>query len=241
MTSVKIWYLYHSSFALQIEDVFLIFDYFNDSPVSNKRSIYNGVINPVEIKDLKVFVFSSHRHHDHFNPLIFKWRETIKNITYIFSSDIKTNTSSDVHFLEPNVDKQIDELRVRTFQSNDEGIAFHISLKNNNVFFAGDLNWWKWEDEDQEWIDGIEEIYFKEMDKLKAIPVDIAFLPVDPRLEKNYALNLDYFSKKIHPESIIFPMHFADKWQYEQWLTRDGYDQNPKIKLIHHRGEKFEI
>ena len=35
-------------------------------------------------KDKKVSVFSSHIHHDHFNPEILKWHEINKNIKYIF-------------------------------------------------------------------------------------------------------------------------------------------------------------
>ena len=241
MKDVKVWYLYHSSFALQIEDHFLIFDYFNDTPDSNTRSLASGVIEPNEIKNYKVYVFSSHHHQDHYNPLIFKWRETIKDITYILSSDIYSKETLNTYFLEPHVDAQIDELKIKTFKSNDEGVAFHINLKGLNIFFSGDLNWWKWDGEDQEWIDGIEKIYFDEMDKLKPLPVDIAFIPVDPRLDENYALSLDYYSKEIHPESIVFPMHFSEKYKYASWLKRDGYDGNNFIKIIRQRGKSFKF
>lgn len=241
MKAVKVWYLYHSSFALQIEDHFLIFDYFNDKSDSNKHSLSSGVIDPNEIKDFKVYVFSSHHHQDHYNSLIFKWRQTIKDITYILSSDIHSKETLNTYYLEPHIDEQIDELRIKTFKSNDEGVAFHISLKGLNLFFSGDLNWWKWEGEDKEWIEGIEKIYFDEMYKLKPLAVDIAFIPVDPRLEKNYALSLDYYSKEIHPESIVFPMHFSDQYEYEYWLKRDGYDKNNNLKNIKHRGEMFKF
>ncbi len=241
MKTIKVWYLYHSSFALKIDKNFIIFDYFEDKPFNNKQGLIAGVIDPREIRDLKVYVFSSHHHSDHFNPIIFKWRKDIKDITYILSSDIETERNSNINFMSPHEELRIDNLHIRTLKSNDEGVAFHIKIDNTNIYFAGDLNWWKWDGEPQDWIDGIEKIYFNEMKLLKSLPVDIAFLPIDPRLEDNYALNLDYFTKEVHHESIIFPMHFSDQWIVNDWLKRDGYMKNFKIKIIHHRGECFKL
>lgn len=241
MSAIKVWYLYNSSFAIDIEEYFLIFDYFNDVPSPNKHGLQAGVIDPNEITDKKVFVFVSHRHADHYNPLILNWREQIKDIAYILSSDIKANKHIDTHFLKAHEEIQLDKLKIKSFLSNDEGLAFHINLKDINLFFSGDLNWWKWDGEPQEWIDGIEKIYFDEMEKLKSLPVDIAFIPVDPRLEENYVLALEYFTNIIHPKSIIFPMHFSDQFIYLDYLKRDGYTNNKNIKLISHRGEVFCI
>lgn len=239
MKPVKVWFLHHSSFAVQIEKCFLIFDYYNNQPLPGLSGLVGGVVDPVALKGMDVYVFSSHRHHDHYDPLVLKWREQIPGITYIFSSDVPAKIASDIHFLHPNMDTRIKDLHIRTLRSNDEGIAFHVEVEGVNLFHSGDLNWWRWEGESDEWIAGMEKTYFDEMAQLKHLPVDIAFIPVDPRLEKNYALSVDYYAKKIHPESIIFPMHFNESWHYGDWLQRDGYVEEMQVQIIHNRGEMF--
>ena len=39
---------------------------------------------------------------------------------------------------------------------------------------------------------------FREIDKLKDIVIDIAFVPLDPRQENQYAWGMDYFMKHTH-------------------------------------------
>ena len=77
-SEAEIWYLYNSGFAVKTANHFLIFDYYLDSAKGNERCLENGVINTNEIKDLDVIVFVSHKHPDHFNPLIFDWQNDIK-------------------------------------------------------------------------------------------------------------------------------------------------------------------
>ena len=59
---VKVWYLGHSGFAVNLDEKLLIFDYYLDDSEDNKRSLSSGVIDPSEIKDKEVFVFASHGH-----------------------------------------------------------------------------------------------------------------------------------------------------------------------------------
>ena len=45
---------------------------------------------------------------------------------------------------------------------------------------------------------------FREIDKLKDIVIDIAFVPLDPRQENQYAWGMDYFMKHTHTK-YVFP------------------------------------
>ena len=63
------------------------------------------------------------------------------------------------------------------------------------------------------------EQYCKEVDSLPK-EVDIAFIPVDPRLEQAYSLGLTYFMSRVTAR-LIFPMHFADEYTVFSWLKRD--------------------
>ena len=68
-------YIGHSGFLLETEDAYFLFDYFK------------GTI--PELKNNKsIIVFSSHRHHDHFNPEIFELIKIYPDIRYVLSYDI---------------------------------------------------------------------------------------------------------------------------------------------------------
>jgi hypothetical protein len=53
-------------------------------------------------------------------------------------------------------------------------------------------------------------MFQREMEHLKGIEIDYAFVPLDPRQEKFYDLGLDYL---LHTAKVkyVFPMHFWEK------------------------------
>ena len=68
--------------------------------------------------------------------------------------------------------------------------------------------------------------YQREIDKLKDIVIDIAFVPLDPRQENQYAWGMDYFMKHTHTK-YVFPMHM--------WGDYEVYDrlmENPEAEAI---------
>lgn len=244
MTNIKIWYLYNSSYAIRIHDKLLVFDYYLDEPASLNKGLEAGVIRKEDLEGLKIYVFVSHSHYDHFNRVIFSWEkwDVASEIHYILSSDIDAPKIPSVTILKPDEQKIVGEIFITTLMSNDEGIAFYINTDNISIFHSGDLNWWNWSDEKEEWKKNIEAAYKMEMTKLKPHPIDIAFIPVDPRLDKNYALSLQYFTREIAPSNcLIFPMHFRDKLDVFEQLERDGYLENKSILPITKRGQLFEI
>lgn len=201
----EIFYLYHSGFAVKTERHFLIFDYYLDSP--HGGGLHSGVIDPEEIMGFNVVVFSSHRHPDHFNPVIFDWRRTVPNIRYILSDDIRTKEEAiKVH---PRREYDLGDLQVRTLKSTDVGCAFLIHADGLCIYHAGDLNLWYWEGDSEGRNHTMEKNYKERIDTLKNEPIDIAFVPVDPRLEKNCLLGLDYFMRTVGA-NLVFSMHFGD-------------------------------
>ncbi len=234
---IKVWYLHHSSFALLINNKLFIFDYYYDKPANDFRELASGVINPEQIKEYDVYVFVSHRHQDHFSDVIFEWSETLPDITYILSDDIAI-LAKNTHKLAANESYIIDELKIDTLKSNDEGIAFIIKTEGLTIFFSGDLNWWHWEGEPDSW-NKEKELEFKmEYDKLKQYSIDIAFIPVDPRLEHSYSKTLEYYLGMDH-NSIIFPMHFGNDYSVFEWLAEDKLDRY--VKKINKRGQEYII
>jgi ankyrin repeat protein len=78
-----IWYLGHAGWAVKTRNTFLVFDYWERGK-SEQPLLSNGRINPEEIKDLDVYVFSSHAHDDHYDKVIFDWENTVDRIAYVF-------------------------------------------------------------------------------------------------------------------------------------------------------------
>lgn len=193
-------YIYHSGFIVECDSALFVFDYFQ------------GAVNLKRGK--QTYVFSSHAHPDHFNSVIFDWHRENPDIQYILSSDIYPQlhskpSTSNLTFLSPYEEKQIADLQIKAYGSTDEGISFLIKHQGSHIFHAGDLNWWYWWGESQAEIANATRMFKEEIAKIKGEIIDLAFFPVDPRLEHNYSLGAEYFIHEVQPK-ILIPMHFGD-------------------------------
>ena len=229
----KIRYLYNSGFTVQTDHHFFIFDYYLDTP--NGCGLNKGVINPDEIKDLDVVVFVSHRHPDHFNRRIFSWRKSIEQIRYVISDDIKTD--EDALMVHPGQVYDMGDINVRVLQSTDVGSAFLLKADGLCIYHAGDLNLWFWDGEPDADNWEMERRYKEQINTLKGEKIDIAFVPVDPRLEGHYLLGLDYFMRTVGAELAV-PMHFSDDTSIFEELKSDpiAEDYRDKIAFFTQRG-----
>ena len=136
--------------------------------------------------------------------------------------------------------KVIKDIKIKTFGSTDRGVSFLLMTNKVNIFHAGDLNWWHWEN-DTKAEQKQEEINFKEeIAKIKNENIDIAFIPVDPRLKEYYYLAGEYFIQKVAPDYMV-PIHFSNNFE----ITREFVDKikelDTKIFVIENRGQKIEI
>jgi L-ascorbate metabolism protein UlaG (beta-lactamase superfamily) len=197
--NIAIRYLYHSGFSLETDNCCLIFDY------------YQG---EVRLPDKKTYVFCTHNHADHYNPKIFAWQDKRPGIQYILSYDLKGDPmvpagKDNLTFLSPGEERLIEEITVKAYGSTDEGVSFLVNCEGINIFHAGDLNWWHWaEDIPAERVKA-EQTFKAEIAKIEGSSVDIAFFPVDPRLDANYYLGAELFIQTIRPRYLV-PMHFWD-------------------------------
>lgn len=223
--NIKINYLYHSGFSVETEHHFLVFDY------------YRG---PIQLNDKVTFIFSSHSHPDHFNPVIFEWQKRRHATQYILSSDIPVPpTVNHVHSLAPNEVITVDGLKVKAYNSTDIGVSFLVECEGLRLFHAGDLNWWYWRDTPEEMVKA-EKGFKDEIKKLKGEQIDIAFFPVDPRLEENYSAGAEHFIQEIHPQFLI-PMHFADDLQVSKTFAQKMTDSPTKVIEITHQGQQLNF
>ncbi|MBE6043724.1 MBL fold metallo-hydrolase [Clostridium thermopalmarium] len=240
MNKAKVHYLYHDGFILETASHIFIFDYFNDISDSKERSLDTGVI-PDEVfyTQKNIYVLVSHGHEDHFNPLIFNWQNINDKVKYILSSDIEIKDSFPEHRLISKDDSLIlDDIIIKAYGSTDIGVSFLIKADNINIFHAGDLNWWHWYDESDEYNSQMAKDFKAEINKLKGVPIDIAFFPVDPRLKEYYYLGGEYFIKNLHPKLFI-PMHFENHTEITKNFGKKIKEHDTKIIPIHRRGQEI--
>lgn len=231
---MRVIFIHHSCFVVEIDDKVLIFDYFNGDRVSGYH--FGGKL-PEYDRDTHIYVFASHSHQDHYDMDILRWSERYPNIRYILSKDIRISP----HFLEkhgisPDVRKrvqfvsanntyEVDGLKILTLKSTDAGVAFYVSVNGVSLFHAGDLNDWKW-DGAGDLINGAQQrTYRHEIRKLSEKPLNLAFVPLDPRLGKNQFLGIDFFLKNTEAE-YVFPMHMWQDYsairEYKKKISNSG-------------------
>lgn len=237
----KVKYLSHSGFMVEYRDTVLIFDYWPDS--HGKTVPDTGTIDIAGLKDKTVLVFCSHRHHDHFDPVILSWKNVIPDIKYFFSSDIPRKYHSEsTCLLKPYQAIDDSGIRVGTFKSTDEGVAFLVSFSGITVYHAGDLNWWHWDDESKAYNNDMAARFKHEISLLKNIDIDIAFLTTDPRQGHAELWGLNWFIDHVNVKT-VFPMHF---WNDFSIMERIKIEAQKKpalnmVRLISGRGEVFFV
>lgn len=188
-------YLEHSAFLLETEQTMLLFDYTGEK------------LHLSDDKDLVVLV--SHHHGDHFTPEIFSYAKRSGRTRFILSTDINArHVPKDVEasWMGPHEQLLLGELEVHTLQSTDEGVAFVLTVEGRTIYFAADLNNWHWEGESDEYNRQMD-IAYKEELKLLPEKLDLAFVPVDPRLGAYYSLGAKDLLMATNVRTLI-PMHF---------------------------------
>ncbi len=228
---MQVTYFHHSGFMVETKQHCMIFDYYTQ----------NGKYDFLDIakyRHKKIFVFVSHFHQDHYDRKIFEWQAVVPEIQYILSDDVTPpRFVQNVHKVHFDKKYGIDSISIETFHSTDEGVAFLVNVDNKVIYHAGDLNWWHWKGESEQFNKTIAGMYQKEINKMKNKVIDVAFLPVDPRLEENDILALDYMLKIVKVKQ-VFPMHFWEKYS----IYEDIPNQYREIVVpIHHTNELFLI
>ncbi|MDR0575243.1 MAG: MBL fold metallo-hydrolase [Tannerella sp.] len=220
---MKLTYVYHSGYVVEGKLCTIIIDYFKDSAdnyVQNSLVSFPG----------KLYVLSSHRHPDHFNKDVLKWKKNRPDTEYIFSKDIlkkKFVSPENASFLVKGDTWQDENIYIKAFGSTDIGISFLIETEGKKIFHAGDLNNWHWDEESTpEEIRSVERHFLKELKTLadETNHLDLAIFPVDCRLGKNYMRGAKQFVDTIQAD-LFAPMHFGETYK-EAAAFKDYAEKN---------------
>ena len=234
---LDITYYLHSGFSCAIGDTFLIFDYWLGEKGELRE---NKRIRVEELRKYKnVYVFVSHSHPDHLDPVIYDWKNE-PNVQYIVSYETPEEYSGTRMESGDTIELQ-DQIKVSAFESTDLGIAFLVDIYGIHIFHAGDLNFWHWREESTAQDIEEAEIAFKEACKpIIGKPIDIAFFPVDPRQGRLFDAGANYFAMTMKPRLMI-PMHFWGRNELIVEYARRSRTRETEILVMTSQGEKMRI
>jgi L-ascorbate metabolism protein UlaG (beta-lactamase superfamily) len=196
-----VWYLGHCGYAVKTRDHFLVFDYqetYDGRQRKNlpaARSLSGGWIIPEEIKGLKVRVFVSHSHEDHFDPVIFTWKASVPDIAYYFGWKADADLSYN-YLIGPRAELDLGGLAIATINSHHSGVpevAWLVKVDGLVIYHNGDCL-----PDDP----GPEHDFLK----TKSGRIDLAFVfPVTEPGQKYTIQEEDFFRK--FDVGAAFPMH----------------------------------
>jgi L-ascorbate metabolism protein UlaG (beta-lactamase superfamily) len=229
----RINYLFHSGFSVETASHFLLFDYCPS--LVRDPIITNELLKTKE----NIYVFVSHSHGDHFDPAILQWAKINPSIKYVFSSDVPLDPGTiDCRVMSAYERWADGTIEVETFGSTDEGISFLVQVDGLSIFHAGDLNWWRWKGETQAEQGYAEKIFKEEIGKIAGQKIDIAFFPVDRRLEEYYSLGAEYFAAGLQPKLLV-PMHFGKDFGATKAFADRARDISLATVEITRRGQEI--
>lgn len=241
------WYLYNSAVVLKTDTDCFIFDYYPYEGQPHSGGLSDGRLNLTEIRafGLPVTVFVSHSHADHFDKSIFDWRSEIPGIRYVLSHDVpapRDAVPEQILTVQAGQEYRWNGLALRTLLSTDLGVAFFIRTQNAVIYHAGDLNFWDWEGESTAYRSQMERDYKGQIDLLRGEHIDLAFVPLDGRLEETYWKGLDYYMRVTDTAHVV-PIHFREQYEVFDWLRRQpqAAEYLNKIQVITHRGQSFSF
>ena len=103
---LRVTYVWHSCFVVELDKSILVFDYFPKEAVETVH--FEGKMPELDANK-HIYVFASHSHKDHFSLEVLRWREKYPQISYIFSKDIRLGRAYLLrNGLDPEIKKQID-------------------------------------------------------------------------------------------------------------------------------------
>lgn len=228
---------YHSGFSVSHEDTLLVFDYWRGEEGELTAELQ---LSEAELLTYKqVFVFISHEHVDHMDPIVFTWRN-LGHVQYIVSSDMPVGTRG--KRMAPGDELQLSEsLQVKAFDSTDLGVSFLADFDGVRFFHAGDLNFWHWRDEStKQEVEEAEDEYRKALEKIRGETVDVAFFPVDPRQGSMFEAGADSFILSIKPRLLI-PMHYFHRADVAMEYARTACNRSTEVLAMPEYGDVLKI
>ena len=236
--SLTVTYYHHSGFSIAWEKVLLVFDYWlgEQGEVPEDKRITPEFLAGFE----EIYVFISHEHADHLDPVVFEWRSDIPGIVYIVSFDMPVGTRGK-RIAPGDVMTLSDNVSVKAFSSTDLGVSFLVDVAGVKFFHAGDLNFWHWREESTaREIEEADAAFRAAVEPIAKETVDVAFFPADPRLGLLFDAGANYFLLAVKPRLLI-PMHFWGRGDIAIEFARRSRCRQTEIIAMTQSGEQIGL
>lgn len=205
MSSRQLYFIHHSSYLFVGSECLLLFDYYG-----------KGDILPLldKLPKYPLYLFCSHSHADHYHPMVHTYFvKHPEQVHFIFHQELRERVPHEYHdeviFVQTGEEIVVDGLKVLALGSTDEGGSFFIHEHGYQLFHAGDLNYWHWNEEASPYyIQLYEEAWQRELALAQKhiASLDLLMFPTDLRLGKDFLKGLEQFLSKI-PVKKLAPMH----------------------------------
>lgn len=236
---MRVTFIGHSGFLAETEDAALLFDW------------WKGPLPEIAL-GLPLYVFASHRHEDHFNPKIFALDDGTREIAYILGHDIRltprnldrwgisTQTAEKCYRLKGGQACKLPHAGIEALNSTDEGAAFLVTSGERTIFHAGDLNWWHWDGEDKSWNNNMAANFRKYTEPLRDRAIDLAMLPLDPRLKEWGYWGPEYFLELADIKKFL-PMHQWNDFSFTEKFLEAHPECADRTIPVTKEGQTFTI
>lgn len=234
---MRVTFLDHSGFLVESDSAALLFDW------------WKGEL-PDVAPEVPLYVFASHAHPDHFEPKIFSLDDGRREVRFVLGHDIRLSprnlsrwgvspsTAEKCRNLRGGETLELPCARVEALPSTDEGESFLVTLDGKTVFHAGDLNWWHWEGEDKSWNRNMEVNFKKYVEPLQGRRIDLAMLPLDPRLGEDGFRGPAYFLETADIRHFL-PMHQWGEFDFTRKFLEKYPAFTDRTVPVERAGQRF--
>jgi L-ascorbate metabolism protein UlaG (beta-lactamase superfamily) len=239
-----VWYLRHASWAVRIDSALLIFDYqeemqMEDVMADTPRNLENGFIDPAEIAGLNVFVFVTHAHGDHYDPIIFEWQGEIADLTYYIGwedlpeshcerfvgSDAACHTMGGLRATAELADIRV--YTIDSFHNDIPEVAYLVRYGDWAVYHNGDYM-----------ADYVEDYSYL---KTFGSQIDMAFVSGYPGRDWPHLARAVHLAREFEVP-VLFPMHFRDEAMCEDFVAAvAGEVVSTTVTCPTARGQRFVV
>lgn len=240
---MKVSHIYHSGILAETEACYYLFDY------------YKGVLPSLDTrKPVLVFASHSHPDHYAPVVFQMLEDMNMEHVIAVLPNEIKakkyptgfrlfpetmtsTEENTDANAPSPMPSRSIVKVyhdreydlpcrtHIKTLLSTDAGVAFLLTCPEGVFYHAGDLNDWITDDMPEHAQKQMTGSYRASLRGLKGISIDVACLPLDPRLGTHYADGFLYFLEHYNAKKVC-PIHYGDRLE----IVSRFLEEHPKYR-----------
>lgn len=234
-STLTITYYHHSGFSVASGDILCVFDYWRGEHLELPRT--RRLTRAVMARYNAVYVFITHSHPDHYDPVVYEWKDE-PNVHYIISDEMPEECIGDRMAEGDSLTLQ-DRLQVKAYGSTDLGVSYLVTLDGHTIFHAGDLNNWHWREESTgAQIEQARSEFEAAVSAMRGEPIDVCFFPVDPRQGLMFEAGANYFIMSMHPRLFI-PMHFWRRAELIREFAQRTADEKTIIEVLSRPGDRM--